>query len=370
MSFKANSKLLEKLLSVVFPVVPSKSPLAALESFVMHIEDGILTVTATDLEMQISSAMPVQSESDLEVMMPAKTILDAMKSFDDVMVSFRMTENNQLLLETDSGQYSMSIDVTKSDIEFPEVDYNKKTVISSAVLNRGVALTSYAMSREELRPAMTGTLLELSHEGLRFVTTSGHILVRYINRSVTSDSNESFILPGKAVSILQKLFTEGDVNFYSGAQSVTFSDDKVTFSTRLINDKYPDYNGVIPKDNNHSLTIETSKLAAATKRMLIFAEPTFKTVKLDIRQGNIVEISAGDQQKGSSAQETLYCRYLGEPMEIAFNGQYLLEILSTTEESEVVLKLEKPSKAGIITPIKDRENEELLVLLMPIRLNR
>ncbi len=370
MSFKANSKLLEKLLSVVFPVVPAKSPLQQLESFVLSIKDGILTVTATDLEMQISSSMPVQSESDMDVMLQAKTILDAMKSFDDVMVNFSMNENKQLQIETDSGQYSMSIDVTNNDIEFPGIDAERKFVFSAATLSRGINLTAYAMSREELRPAMTGTLMELSHEGLRFVTTSGHILVRYINRSVTSSVNESYILPGKAVSIIQKLFTEGDVTFYPGDSAVTFANEKVTFSTRLINDKYPDYNSVIPKDNNQILTFETAKLLSATKRMLIFSEPTFRTVKLDIRKDNIVEISAGDQQRGSQAKETIYSRYLGEPMEIAFNGQYLIDILATMEDSEIVLKLEKPSKAGIITPVKDQENEELLVLLMPIRLNR
>ncbi|MCC6549533.1 MAG: DNA polymerase III subunit beta [Ignavibacteriaceae bacterium] len=370
MSFKANSKLLEKLLSMVFPVIPSKSPLASLENFIMHINEGILTVTASDLEMKISSSMPVQSESNMEVMMPAKTILDAMKSFDDVMVNFRLNDANQLTLETDSGKYAMSIDVTNPEIEFPEVDRGTRFSISAAVLNRGIHLTSYAMSREELRPAMSGTLLELSHEGLRFVTTSGHILVRYINRTVTAETTDSFILPGKAVSVLQKLFTQGDVTFYPGSGAVTFANDTVEFSTRLINDKYPDYNSVIPKDNNQNLILETSKIASAVKRMLIFAEPTFKAIRMNIKENTILEVSANDTARGANALETLYCRYTGEPIDIAFNGTYLLEILGSIEDSEVIVKLDKPNKAGILTPSKDKENEELLVLLMPIRLNR
>jgi DNA polymerase-3 subunit beta len=215
---------------------------------------------------------------------------------------------------------------------------------------------------------MTGTLLEFASEGLRFVTTDGHRLVRFIYKNIKTGTEEQYIIPDRAISVLSKLLGETDVKIYLGKSHISFIIGDVEFSSRLIAEKYPAYNSVIPLENENLLKINRHDLHSTIKRMMLFSSSNSKQVKFSISKNNIV-VSAEDIDIGSNAVEKIQCEYSGEQMDIGFNTQYVSDILSHVEDKEVIFKLHSPTKACIIEPADKQEGEDLMLLLMPVRLN-
>jgi DNA polymerase III subunit beta len=224
------------------------------------------------------------------------------------------------------------------------------------------------MSKEDMRPAMTGTLLEFTNEGLKFITTDGHRLVKYVYKSVITDSDEQFIVPERAITVLSKLLTDSDVKICFSKTNVTFQIDDLEFISRLIGEKYPAYSSVIPVENENQLKVNRDDLHSSIKRMLLFSASNSKQVKFSIGI-NTLEVSAEDIDHGSNATENIHCDYKGEPLDIGFNTAYVSEILSHVNSEELIFKLHSPTKACIIEPSALSENEDLMLLLMPVRLN-
>ena len=228
--------------------------------------------------------------------------------------------------------------------------------------------TAFAMSREDMRPAMTGTLLEFDKDGLKFVATDGHRLVKYINKSFTSEAHEQYIIPERAISVLLKQLGESDVKIYLSKTYASFLINDFEFISRLIGEKYPAYNSVIPLENENFLTISRTELLSAIKRMMLFSTSNSKQVKFSIAE-NALDVSAEDIDHGSNAKENIQCEYKGDPMDIGFNTAYVNDILSHMEGDKLVFKLHSPTKASIIEPTKNEENEDIMMLLMPVRIN-
>jgi DNA polymerase-3 subunit beta len=224
------------------------------------------------------------------------------------------------------------------------------------------------MSKEDMRPAMTGTLLEFSDEGLKFVTTDGHRLVKYIYKGIKRDQFDQYIIPERAISVLSKLTTDSDVKIYLSKTNISFQIADLEFITRLIGEKYPAYNSVIPLENENLMTVKTPDLLSTIKRMMLFSSSNLKQVKFSISKDGL-EVSAEDIDHGSNAKENVECQYAGEPMDIGFNTAYVLDILSHVDNKEVIFKLHSPTKACILVPVETKENEDLMLLLMPVRLN-
>ena len=368
MEFKVNSKVLEKLLSKIIPAVPSRTPMPILENFLFELRGGLLIIHATDLEISLKSSINVTANEDISIVVPARLVYDVVRSMEDVQINFSVGGNSRLVLTTENGVYNISYSPSEDFPETPTISKSKEFLINGKDLKKAIDQTSFAMSKEDMRPAMTGTLLEFASEGLRFVTTDGHRLVRLIYKNIKTSSEEQYIVPERAISVLSRLLSEIDVKIYLGKSHVSFIIGDVEFSSRLIAEKYPAYSSVIPLENENTLKINRHMLLSTIKRMMLFSSSSSKQVKFSIKKDNVV-VSAEDVDLGSNAVEKIDCEYAGEQMDIGFNTQYVNDILTHVEDEEVLFKLHSPTKACIIEPGKKQEEEDLMLLLMPVRLN-
>jgi DNA polymerase-3 subunit beta len=368
MEFKINSKVLEKLLSKIIPAVPSRTPMPILENFLFEIKDGSLTVSATDLEIALRSSLNVAAEKNIKMVVPARLLYDIIRSLEDTQVNFLVDSKGKIKISTDKGVYSLSYSPSEDFPEIASVSKEKEVIINGNDLKKALEQTAFAMSKEDMRPAMTGTLVEFAKEGLRFVATDGHRLVKFINKSFSTDLQEQYIIPERAISVLLKQLGDADVKIYLSKTYASFIINDLEFISRLIGEKYPSYSSVIPLENENFLTVNRSELLSAIKRMMLFSTSNSKQVKFSIAD-NSLEVSAEDVDHGSDAKENIQCEYKGEPMDIGFNTTYVNDILSHLGGDQVVFKLHSPTKASIIEPLKNEENEDIMMLLMPVRLN-
>ncbi|MCB0750850.1 MAG: DNA polymerase III subunit beta, partial [Ignavibacteriae bacterium] len=262
--------------------------------------------------------------------------------------------------------------------EFPEIpDFPNTTsseelneiTINGSDLRFAFEKTAFAMSKEEMRPAMMGTLFQFTEEGLRFVTTDGHRLANLLNKNIRLDVESQYVLPERAVSVLLKILDEKDVKIYLSKSHMSFKLNEFELISRLIKQKYPDYSSVIPLENEFDLEVETKELHSVIKRMMLFSTSNTRRVKFSIKENNL-EISAEDLDLGASGTENLNCKYKGDSLEIGFNSAYVNDVLShLASEKKIVFKLHSATKAVIILPTEAKENYELMMLLMPVRLN-
>lgn len=368
MEFKINSKILEKLLAKIIPAVPSRTPMPILENFLFEIKDGSLTVSATDLEIALRSSLNVAAEKNIKMVIPARLLYDIVRSLEDTQVNFLVDGKGKIKISTDKGVYGLSYSPSEDFPEIASVSKEKEVIINGNDLKKALEQTSFAMSKEDMRPAMTGTLVEFAEEGLRFVATDGHRLVKFINKSFTSEAQEQYIIPERAISVLLKQLGDLDVKIYLSKTYASFIINDLEFISRLIGEKYPSYSSVIPLENENFLTVNRSELLSAIKRMMLFSTSNSKQVKFSIGE-NSLEVSAEDVDHGSDAKENIQCEYKGDPMDIGFNTTYVNDILSHLVGDQVVFKLHSPTKASIIEPVKNEENEDIMMLLMPVRLN-
>lgn len=368
MEFKVNSKVLEKLLSRVIPAVPTRTPMPILENFLFDIKDGLLTVTATDLEIAIRSSISVAADENIKMVIAARLLYDIVRSLGETQIHFETEANSRLKITTENGTYNLSYSPTEDFPVVPEVSKEKEITLNGQDIKKAIDTTSFAMSKEDMRPAMTGTLLEFSEEGLRFVTTDGHRLVKLVNKNIKSKKESQYIIPERAVSVLSKQLPESDVKIYFSSTNLSIQFSDIDFISRLIGEKYPAYNSVIPLENENLLKIKTDALQDTVKRMMLFSASNSKQVKLSLSENNL-EVSAEDIDHGSNAKEKIACEYNGEKMDIGFNTTYLNDILSHVNKNEIMFKIHSPTKACIIEPIEKDENEDLMLLLMPVRLN-
>lgn len=368
MEFKVNSKALEKLLSRIIPAVPTRTPMPILENFLFDIKDGLMTVSATDLEISLRSSINVPSDENLKMVIPARLLYDIIRSFNETQITFSTTDNSKLKLITENGIYNLGYSSSEDFPEIHSVAKDKEIVINGLDLKKALDQTSFAMSKEDMRPAMTGTLLEFSQDGLRFVSTDGHRLVKFVNKNIISETEEQYIIPERAISVLSKLLNDTDVKIYLSKSHVSFQIGNLDFISRLIGEKYPAYNSVIPLENENKLFINRSDLNSSIRRMMLFSSSSSKQVKLSI-SNNKLEVSSEDTDHGSDAVENIDCKYEGDTMDIGFNTAYVNDILSNVGEEKIIFKLHSPTKACIIEPESATENEELMLLLMPVRLN-
>jgi DNA polymerase-3 subunit beta len=376
MEFKLNSKELEKLLTKIIPAVPTRTPMPILENFLFEIKDGLLTIYATDLEISLKSSINIVAEENISVVIPAKLLYDVVRSLSDTTLHFNITEKGKIRLSTDTGKYTLSY---LDPDDFPDIPAFPGKDVKTGELNElsingnelryAFEKTAFAMSKEEMRPAMMGTLFGLSSDGLRFVTTDGHRLANLLKKNITSDINEQYIIPERAISVLLKILDDKDVKLYLNKTHISFRLHDIELITRLIGQKYPDYRSVIPLENEFSLKLKTKELHNAIKRMMLFSTSNTRRVKFSVKE-NSLEISAEDVDLGASGTESIMCEYSGEPVDIGFNSGYVNDILThLSSEEEIIFKLHSPTKAVIILPNEEKEKQDLMMLLMPVRLN-
>ena len=372
MKFIVTTSALLKHLQAISGVVNTNTVLPILENFLFNLEGDQLTVSATDLETSMITRMSgVDSKEDGKIAIPARMLLDILKSLPEQPITVSVnTDNYQVEITSDKGKYKLAGD---NGDEFPRIpmaeDVNQIT-LNSDVLGLAISKTLFAVSTDELRPAMTGVYFQMDQEGITFVSTDAQKLVRYKRLDSKSDNPASFIVPKKALTLMKAALpgeaTQVEISYNSS--NAFFSFGEVSMVCRLIDAKYPDINSVIPVDNPNKLTINTADFQNSLKRVSIFANKTTHQILLKI-SGSEINISSQDLDFSNEAAERLNCNYEGEDLQIAFNGKFLIEMLSVIGSDEIEFEMSTPTRAGIILPGVKEENEELLMLVMPVMLN-
>ncbi len=370
MRFVVSSAQLLKNLQKISGVISTNTVLPILEDFLFDIQKNSLTITATDLDTTMSVSMDIESKESFKVAIPARILLDSLKALPEQPITIAVDETtNGIEITTDNGKYKLSGENSADFPKEPVADGVEEVKLASSILNKGVTKTLFAVSNDELRPAMTGVFFQLDSNGITFVATDAHKLVKY-NQGDVKGATASFIVPKKALNLLKAVVpnNETEVSVQFNKSNAFFSFDNIQLICRLIDAKYPDYNAVIPKENPNLLTISKDDFYASLRRTSIFSNKTTHQVVLKMA-GSELTVSAQDLDFSNEASEKLSCDYQGNPMEIGFNAKFLLEMLGALDSSEINIELSTPNRAGIIRPMEKDENEDLLMLVMPVMLN-
>ena len=374
MKFIVSSLKLLKAVQSLSGVINSNNTLPILDDFLFNISDNELRITASDLETtMIVTIQPDLVEGAGEVTIPARLLIDILKNFPDIPVSFNIDEST-LAIEITTGEGRYKMVGHKSD-EFPKVPVLQEPMtweIPADVLACGFEKTVFATGNDEIRPVMTGVFMEMTNNGLNFVATDAHKLVRYRRLDIKTDTLASFIVPKKPINQLKSaLAGKADetvvVEFNKTNASFTMSGFKLV--CRLIDGKYPNYEAVIPKANPNKLTIDRQLLLSAIRRVAIFSSKATHQIRFKIA-GQELTLTAEDLDYYNEAKERLTCNYDGSDMEIGFNSRFFQEMLGNLSQTEVLLEMSAPNRAGLIIPVDNQNaDEDILMLLMPVMLN-
>lgn len=374
MKFILSSLKLLKSIQALSGVINSSNTLPILDDFLFNISEEELKITASDLETTMTvSIKPDMVEGAGQVTIPARLLIDVMKNFPDIPVSFNIDETT-LAIEITTGEGRYKMVGHKSD-EFPQVPAIAEPSvwdIPADVLACGFEKTIFATGNDEIRPIMTGVFMAMSDTCLTFVATDAHKLVRYRRMDVKSDAAASFIVPKKPINQLKNILSgRADepvhVEFNNTNASFTFGEYQLV--CRLIEGRYPNYEAVIPTTNPNKLIVDRQLLNSAIKRVAIFSSKATHQIRFKI-SGQELVLTAEDLDYSNEAKERLTCNYSGEDMEIGFSSKFFQEMLANLSQTEIQLEMSAPNRAGIITPVDNQNaDEDILMLLMPVMLN-
>lgn len=372
MKFIVNSAYLLKQLSNINGVITTNPVVPILENFLFELDKGKLTVTASDLQTSMITELQVESKEKGNIAVPARILLETLKNLPEQPVTLSIDESTYSVeINSDNGRYKLSGENATDFPKVPSVSNDFSAEVASEVLARAINNTIFATSNDELRPAMTGVYVNLSEKNTTFVSTDGHRLVRYRRTDVKSDSGNAIIIPRKALNLLKATLpaenTQVTIDF--NLSNAFFRFGNIRMICRLIDERFPDYENVIPAQNNIKMTIGRSELLGALKRISIYANKTTHQVRLKIT-GSELQISAEDLDFSNEANERLSCEHEGEDIEIGFNAKFLMEMLSNIDSGQVALTMSAPNKAGVILPSDKDKNEDILMLVMPVMLNQ
>lgn len=373
MKFNVSSEKLFQQLQAVNRVVTGKSSLQILDCVLFDLSGNTLTLTASDGETTIRTSIDVDNaEGEGKVAFGAKLLFDTMKEFPEQPLTFTIDDYTYgLNITSINGTYSF---VGENGNEYPEMpaveEGSHHIAMNAGILLNAINKTIFCTADDELRPVMNGINFDLAADHITLVATDAHRLVRYNNYSIAASEPVNFILPKKPANVLRSVLAkeQEDVEITFGQKNAMFEFGRMLIICRQIEGRYPNYNGVIPQNNNNSATIDRKTLLAACKRVSVFANNGTALLKLALTE-NRLNISAQDIDFSTSAEETIACEYSGAPLNIGFKAPFLIELLSYIDSDDVELRLMDASRAGLILPTENEENEDLLMLLMPMLLN-
>jgi len=371
MKFIVSSSYLLKQLQVLGGVINSSNTLPILDNFLFDLKQTRLTVSASDLETTMSSVLEVDSESEGIIAVPARLLLDTLKTFPEQPLTFVVEDNNTVEISSNHGKYALAY---ADGNEFPkavELTNPSTTTILGDVLATAISKTIFAAGNDDLRPVMSGVFFQFSPENLTFVSTDAHKLVKYTRNDISATEVAEFIMPKKPLNLLKGILagSESDVKIEYNESNAKFSFDETELICRLIDGKYPNYEAVIPKENPNKLSISRNQFLSSVRRVSIFSNKTTHQIRLKVA-GAELNISAEDVDYSNKAEERLSCSYQGDDMQIGFNSRFLVEMLNNLSSDDVSLEMSLPNRAGILTPADGLdEGEHVTMLVMPVMLN-
>ncbi|MDR1056167.1 MAG: DNA polymerase III subunit beta [Prevotellaceae bacterium] len=367
----SSSELLSNLQSIS-KVISSKNTLPILDNFLFQLHNNKLKITASDLETTLVTTLTIENiEVEGDIAIPAKLLTDTLKEFADQPLTIIVNPSN-LSVEISWSTGKFNIPGSNAD-DYPLVPELKKDTkvalqIDSSILMEAISKTYFATADDELRPVMNGIYFDIKTDEITFVASDAHKLVRYRRTDLQAPETSSFILPKKPASLLRNILGKENnpVQLEFDDKNASFSVTHFKMVCRLVEGIYPAYNSVIPIDNPNKVTIDRIDLLNCVRRVSVFSNQASNLIKLKI-VGNELSISAQDLDFSISAIDRLNCQYDGEDMEIGFKSTFLIEILANLPSTNVNIELSDPGRAGLFLPFeKDDENEDILMLLMPM----
>jgi len=370
MKFTTNTTELQRGFSKISGVIPSKSTTPILECILFDLVNDTLTITTTDLEISITISLQVSGSEDGRIAIPAKRLIDTIRALPDSSPTFVADiTTNKIKITTENGEFTLIGENAKEFPSLPQFKGSDQVTLDNSSLKRIIQRTVFAVSTDELRPAMMGVLLEQRGTELRAVSTDGHRLVRFAqNLESTTPHDRSIIVPAKALSILGKSLDGGESSISLSETHIRFAFDKTILLSRLIDESYPNYESVIPSDNEKIMTIKREEIISSIRRVGLYASATTHQIRFDLKEGSLT-VTAQDIDFGGDARETIKCDYTGDDLEIGFNSNYVLDILTHLEAEQVSFKLSSPTRAGLVSPASANHGEDVIMLVMPVRLN-
>jgi DNA polymerase III subunit beta len=375
MHFTVSKNVFLKSLQKVVGVIPSKTTIPILENVLLELKENTLHLTGTDLEICVSTELQVNGLESGACTVPAKSLNDILRELPDVPVELTLDESNRLLLKTDKGLYKL---VSQPKDEFPSIvveDSEGELSIKSDSLIRMIEKSIFAVSTDELRPSLMGVYFQITETELRCVATDGHRLVRFSDRDYTSpDFQKSVIVPTKALNLTLRSIDntgsndENRIKFSIGENHVIFRFADTFIYSKIIEGQYPKYENVIPLNNDKKMIVSREELMSSVRRVSIFSNLITHQIKF-LLENTKVTISSEDIEFGGEGNEELAVNYDGEQMEIGYNAVYMLDILKHIDTDDVMFMLKDSISAAVIYPISQKNNEDLMMLLMPIRIN-
>ncbi len=373
MKFTISSSKLFSQLQAVSRVINNKNSLPILDDVLFDLVGNDLKLTASDGETTIRTSIEVDGvEGSGKVASAAKLLLETLKEFSEQPLAFTIDENNfAVSMVSQNGTYSF---VGVNGNEYPEMPGAemgaRELAIPANVLQSAIEKTIFATADDDLRPVMNGIFFDIAEDKVTMVATDAHRLVRYSNTGVKPGVAASFILPKKPASLLKNLLAkeENEVKVTFGAKNARFEFGSTIIVCRQIEGRFPNYNAVIPQSNQNIVTVDRQTIINACKRVAVFANNGTAQLRLTLTE-NSIKISAQDIDFSTSAEETITCDYNGTPMAIGFKAPFLIDLLGSITSADVLLKLADPARAGLLLPAENEENEDVLMLLMPMLLN-
>lgn len=374
MRFTVSSSALSSKLNMLAKVIGSKNSLPILDCFLFQVANGEMSITASDSDNVIKSTLALTDhDGEGEFCVPNRVILDALKELPEQPLHFDVDAAGEAVaikIVYQNGLYNF---IGQSAEEYPRTqsmnDACTTVSLPTEMLINNISRSLFATANDELRPVMNGIYFDLTADALAIVASDGHKLVRSKNFTIKSESPSAFNLPKKPASLLKNILSkDGEdaiIKFDDRSAEIQFTDG--VMRCRLIDGRYPNYNSVIP-NNPNEVTVDRRGLQSALRRVLPFASESSQLIRFHIESGRF-EVSSEDIDFSTSAKEQLSCEYNGSPISIGFKGSSLMEILSNLTSDNIIIQLADPSRAGIIVPAEQPENEDILMLIMPMLLN-
>ena len=373
MRFTVSSTALSSKLNALSRVINRKNSLPILADFVFDINNGMLQLTASDSENVMTTQLELTDVDGYgRFAVGNHDLLEAVKGFSEQPITFDIDQQaNIAKISYQNGLFSLPVE---SADEFPMAQKVSEgaieIVIPNSLLAENINRTLFATAQDELRPVMNGIYFDLTPESLALVASDGHKLVRNKILTIHSDQPASFILPKKPASLLKNLLGKDDgdviIRFDERNAQINYGDGELI--CRLIEGRYPNYNSVIPQNNPNLLTVDRLSLLAALRRVQPFANDSSNLIRFHV-EGGTLQLDAEDYDFSKTATERMLCEYNGQPMSIGFKGSSFIEILSNFDCSEVIIQLADPSRAGLVLPSEQPENQDVLMLMMPMLIN-
>ena len=373
MRFSVSSTALSSRLMALSRVINSKNSLPILGDFLFEIIDGRLELTASDSEVMMKATLELnETDGNGRFCVGNHDLLEAVKSISEQPISFDVNQTeNKASICYQNGMFSLPVE--NAD-EFPQPQQigegahviTLSTQLMADNLNRSI----FATAQDELRPVMNGIYFDLTPECLAIVASDGHKLVRNKVFSVKSDEPASFILPKKPATLLKSVLGKngGDVVIRFDERNAEINYEDGVLVCRLIEGRYPNYNSVIPQGNPNLLTVDRMGLLSALRRVQPFSNDSSNLIRFHVENGTL-QLDAKDYDFAKTATESMSCDYNGMPMSIGFKGSSFIEILSNFDCDQVVIQLADPGRAGLVLPNEQPENQDVLMLMMPMLLN-